>query len=76
MTTSGIWHVGLLQRGRTAEFQYRRSVDYLSCEILQYFGKRETTKVAARARLQSCKAQVLVQLEKDYPGRFNNVVVS
>ena len=64
-----IYHVGLLQHRNTAVFQFRRSVDELSCEILQYFGERQTTKADARKRLAETKAQALAQVQADYPHR-------
>ena len=73
---TSIYHVGLLKVGRTAVFQYRRSVDNLDCEILQYFGERETTKAGARARLKETRAAVLALVRRDYPTkRFDYVRV-
>lgn len=70
------YHVGLLASGHKAVFQYRRSVDYLSCEILEYYGTRESTKTSARARLAECKAVILASLNDRYPGRnFTTVIV-
>ena len=68
-----VYHVGLLQVGRAAVFQYRRSVDFLDCEILKYFGTRETTKTTARKRLKETRSAVLAQLRADYPNRFDSV---
>ena len=73
------YHVGLLQHGNTAVFQFRSDVDYLDCEILEYHGVRETTKAAAKRRLLECgnKAAVLADLNARYPGRdFRHVVVA
>lgn len=40
-----IYHVGTVKGPKdTLIIQARRSVDFLSCEYWQYFGKRETTK--------------------------------
>jgi hypothetical protein len=62
------YHVGLLAQGSTAVFQYRTDVDCLSCEILEYFGERETTKTAARLRLQQHgSTAVLADLNARYP---------
>jgi len=38
------YHVGIGKRGNTAIIEARRSIDYLSCEIYDYMGERETTK--------------------------------
>jgi len=72
-----IYHVGLLVVGHTAVFQYRRCVDFLSCEILKYYGKRETTKALARGLLQlGGQVTPLMQLNKDFPGRnFTKIVI-
>lgn len=71
------YHVGLLALSNTAVFQFRKSVDNLSCEILEYFGEHLTTKVAAKSRLTpSKKVAVLVDLNSRYPGRnFNRVSI-
>ena len=75
-TKSPHYHVGLLARGRTAVMQYRRSVDYLSCEILHYFGVREITKADAKRALQALRANVLRELNQRFPGRnFNRVTI-
>lgn len=63
------YHVGLLAQDRSAVFQFRSSVDGLSCEILRYFGERETTKAAARARLRLSLRETLVQLNRDFPNK-------
>ena len=68
-----IYHVGLAQEGRTAVFQHRKDKDFLSCELLDYYGERFTTKAGARRRLAVNKPDVLATLAVRYPGRFNNV---
>ena len=40
------YHVGITKRGNTMVIEARRSVDYLSCELYDYMGRRETTKRA------------------------------
>ena len=64
-----IYHVGLAisRSGRIATFQYRKSVDSLSCEIYKYFGERQTTKSDAKKRLTDRKAQIIEQLRSEYP---------
>ena len=70
------YHVGLLQRGRTAVFQYRRSVDFLDCEILKYYGERVTSKAAARARLRADLKTAIGALRSSFPERdFRRVVI-
>lgn len=76
MNDAPIYHTGLLAQGRTAVFQFRRSVDFLSCELLEYYGKRQTTKKAARERLMARKEQALAELNTRHPGRnFRRIVV-
>jgi hypothetical protein len=75
-----VYHVALSVKYRVksclAIIEYRRSIDHLSCEILKYYGKRQTTKASARRALKPNKASVLKQLNKDYPGRnFTNIVI-
>jgi hypothetical protein len=76
------YHIGLLARRHndtgkyTAVFQFKDSIDNISCEILEYCGQRETTKVEAKARLRTTKPAVLEALRNKYPGKdFQNVVV-
>lgn len=65
------YHVGLFakrsRKGTLAIFQFRRTVDELDCEILEYLGERSTTKEAARQRLADTKSHVLEQLNREYP---------
>lgn len=71
-----IYHVGLRVDGNTAVFEYRRCIDFLSCEILKYFGTRETTKTAVKERLKTNRAAVLACLRRDYPERnFTRIVI-
>ena len=51
------YHVGFAIRGKTLVIQARQSVDYLDCEIYDYFGVRETTK----AELHRKRYDILIQ---------------
>jgi hypothetical protein len=62
------YHVGLLQVGNTAVFQFREDKDCLSCEILDYFGEREQTKTAAKVWLKETYQKVLATVNDMYPG--------
>ena len=74
--TTPIYHVGLVARGHTAVFQYRKSVDNLSCEILHYYGTRQTTKKVVRAVLKATKAETLTTLNTLYPDKgFTRVII-
>ena len=70
------YHVGLLRRNQTAVFQFRSTVDELDCEILKYFGVRETTKAAARQRLNANRDRALAQVQQSFPAKgFNHVTI-
>lgn len=80
------YHVALIKgTGRTAYWgnghkadtvivQARRNIDYLDCEIWQYMGERETTKVALRARIMGDKARFLSDLNRRHGTHFTRVV--
>lgn len=71
-----IYHVGLIQRGNRAIFQFRNNVDLLDTETLEYFGRRETTIAKARQTLRTSRAAVLAKLQCDYPARqFTSVAI-
>jgi len=71
-----IYHTGLVAVGHTAVFQFRRCVDFLSCDLLKYTGLRYTTKKAARERQKIYGAKALEQLNAEFPGRnFTRIVI-
>jgi hypothetical protein len=71
------YHVGLVAKKRTAVFQYRTNVDYLSCEILEYYGLRQVTIKEAKAALNANKSAILAQLNISYPKKkFTNVIIN
>lgn len=67
---TSIYHVGVtIKNKQTLTIQVRRSKDFLSCELINYFGKRITTKKGLKKRLTSkVKKSVLA----DYNKRFAN----
>ena len=65
-----IYHVGVLRHNRTAIIQMCKDVDSLSCEILEYFGERETTK----AKIINNKDLLLSALRTQYPSKFGNCI--
>jgi hypothetical protein len=76
MNNAPIYHTGIRADGHTAVFEYRRDVDFLSCELLRYTGRRQTTKKAARERAKANKEKVLEALNKEFPGRnFTRLVI-
>lgn len=65
-----IYYIGIAKQnnGKTAVIQARRSVDFLSCEICDYYGARVTTK----AKLNANKANILDILKTDKPNVYND----
>ena len=57
-----IYEIGMYKRnhGKTIVVQAVTNKDYLNCEIIEYYGQRETTK----ARLRAFKNLLLVELQK------------
>jgi hypothetical protein len=63
------YHVGFGIRGRTFVIEARRSVDYLSCEIYDYMGERETTK----ARLREGRYALLRAMQTQRPNVYGGL---
>lgn len=65
------YHVGLClvqhSRGYRAVYQFARCLDYLSCELYEYNGERETTIIGARARLKQSYRDVLGKVRAKFP---------
>ncbi len=62
------YHVGLLiTKNGDAIFQFEKKVDFLNCEINEYFGVRETTKKDAKKRMCDKKHLILADLRERYP---------
>jgi len=63
-----IYHIGIhIKNKQTLVLQMRRSVDFLSCELIDYYGEHITTKKGLKERLtQSIKKSIL----KDFNNRF------
>ena len=72
----GSYHAGWYVRKHTAVFQFRRCIDDLNCEIVEYLGLRETTKAAARERLRGQFGATLEALREAHP-KYNlqNIVI-
>jgi len=73
-----IYHVGILSEGQRLVIQARRSVDFLSPDLLEYQGRRETTKAKLKdnARDPAKRTAFLAEMNKRYPGHnFVRVVV-
>jgi hypothetical protein len=73
-----IYHVGILAEGQRLVIQARRSIDFLSPDILEYQGMRQTTKAQLKDNVRdpAKKAAFLAIFNERYPGRnFRRVVV-
>ena len=64
-----VYHVGIGKRGRTMVIEARRSVDYLSCEIYDYMGNRETTK----AQLVANRYGILALMQDKRPDVYSSL---
>ena len=62
------YHIGLTQpRLDVAQFQARNSIDTLSCELLEYYGPRETTKKGLHNRLKADYSNILQSIQNKFP---------
>ena len=78
-----VYHVGLVKgSGRckcwnnqhkrdTVVVELRRSIDFLSCELWQYLGERETTKEGYRAN----KRGLLEFINSRYNTNFRRIII-
>jgi hypothetical protein len=71
-----VYHSGLLAVGQTIVVQFRKDIDFLSPDLLEYTGERQTTKKAARERVKANKERALAEMNAKYPGRnFKRIVI-
>ncbi len=71
-----VYHSGILAVGQTLVVQYRKDIDFLSPDLLEYTGQRTTTKKAARERVKANKVRALAEMNAKYPGRnFTRIVI-
>lgn len=67
---ASIYFIGIaIKNKQTLTVQARRSKDFLSCELIDYFGERITTKKGLKERLTS---KVKKSILADYNKRFAN----
>jgi hypothetical protein len=64
-----VYHVGFSKRGNTMVIEACRDIDYMSCELYDYMGKRETTKRS----LHDNRYQILDMMKKQKPGVYGNL---
>jgi len=63
MTKGIIYHVGAYRRKKTLVIQATTSKDALNCELVEYFGTRQTTK----KHLREYKGSLLTALKNSIP---------
>jgi len=63
-----IYHIGVcIKNKQTLTVQARKSKDFLSCELIDYYGEHITTKKGLKNRLTSTVKKSILQ---DYNNRF------
>lgn len=45
-----MYYIGTNKRGKTLIIEARRNVDFLSCDIYDFWGQRETTKQSLKTK--------------------------
>ena len=63
------YHIGITKQGNTMVIEARKSIDYLSCEIYDYMGIRETTK----AQLKNNRYEILNLMQNKRPDVYGNL---
>jgi hypothetical protein len=62
-----IYYVGIfLKNKHTAIIQYVKEKDALNCEILEYYGKRKTTKQAVKEKIKNNKNTIIEYLKTNF----------
>ena len=64
-----VYHVGISKRNNTMVIQACKCVDFLSCEVYDYMGKRETTKTSLRENRYS----ILQMMQAQKPDVYGNL---
>uniref|UniRef100_A0A6M3LFF9 Uncharacterized protein n=1 Tax=viral metagenome TaxID=1070528 RepID=A0A6M3LFF9_9ZZZZ len=64
-----MYHVGLSKRGKTMVIEARHNVDYLSCELYDYMGRREVTK----SHLNAHRYELLSHMQQSKPAVYGNL---
>lgn len=64
-----MYHVAFSKRGNTMVIETAKCVDYLSCEIYDYMGQRETTK----EQLRKNRYQLLELMKKKRPEVYGDL---
>jgi hypothetical protein len=63
------YYIGIGKRGKTMVIQATRSVDFLSCEIYDYLGKRITTKT----ELKEKRYGILEMMQRQNPDVYGDL---
>ena len=70
------YHLGLLlhRHGNqfNAQFQARHDIDFMSCELYEYYGERETTKARLIKQLKSDYLTILKSIQDKFPEKQIN----
>ena len=66
---SMVYHVGFSKRGRTLVIEARRNIDFLSCELYDYKGRREVSK----EHLKAHRYEILALLQRTQPLTYGNL---
>jgi len=64
-----IYHVGLSKQGQTLIIEACKCIDYLSCELYDYMGKRETTK----KQLKVNRYEILKMMQRQKPDVYGSL---
>lgn len=63
------YHIGTAKQGNTLVIEARRSIDYLSCELYDYWGERVITK----RQLRQNRYGILGFLKQNRPEVYGNL---
>ena len=64
-----MYYVGTSKRGKTLVIEAVKDVDYLSCELYDYYGQRETTKQSLKTK----RYELLRRLQETNPDVYGTL---
>ena len=70
-----MYYIGTCKRNKTLVIEARRDKDFLSCEVYDYFGQREITKVQLRKNRYGFLAY-LKQIKPSVYGKLKFAIVN
>ena len=71
MKNEKCYFIGFVKSGSKVIVQLRKSKDYLSCELWQYFGERITTK----KRIYEQRKELLSEINTSYKTNFKYIQI-